>query len=852
MSTIRTLVTVADTGEILRVAHPFSFSQARDEMLDTLQFQIPFSTRKAPYEQWTPLFVTVSTLGEEEPNIKQYVYLIDRDTPTRVSAKPLLYKHTISAIEPTAYLDKLLSPTCSFLQPLDPFLTTYDLEDVLNRLLAIHEPLLATDILTIQLTNTLQNDPRFANKRAPEFVLERRTLREAINEALKSVSALCRASFTGTTFFIGADFLNDRNRPLPPIPEISSSSEVEVINYATNFVSNITNGVSNSEAVHAPMINEVLSTRPPQGTVIYDQTTAIFETSLPIYEIRSMQMCVFEIVPGTPDFYHQIYTTVKNRIVEKQEFDTLPFDLGGGLFVEPRYDDPPDQSNTFYYTSGSNVIQNVGVLYDIVFKRGVWETISRGIYQLFRDADPEKEYSYPGQRSNVHIYWIKLQYVPIIHSNVTVARTVLGASNVYSMVPTHQSETIIDVGKSSLAMRGKIDRSGLETRYQSFRIANTVNMPELGDYTEDGFIVTNVNTMVYKDYLHVFLTLSENFNRLSDFIGVDQRRREFEIPDTLNAVVRPVTVNEYLVLGFEGPTESKQNTFLKPIAIVTLLRSFNQGLARSPAMGAGRITFLPPNDPNLSFVRGAATLALYATFSIIFKMEGNFSAGRGLIVGEDQIGFRAIGNKYAEADGRLTAARFAIIDGKEVEPPPIPQQTDVPIVVVADSRLLPKSDTDNHFTTFGEIELAVDKDRGETLSFTYNLHIIPAVTLEKTIIVGNFFTNFNDLITDFINDNKDFYVWYSDSEIYHLSDVNFAKGVRLSSPTLRGVAIPGETFGFIEIIGTPLPPDAKSFAIATLNGELILGINDVTQDRIYVSLHRNRPGETYLTFTKIE
>ncbi len=115
-----------------------------------------------------------------------------------------------------------------------------------------------------------------------------------------------------------------------------------------------------------------------------------------------------------------------------------------------------------------------------------------------------------------------------------------------------------DIMKTGLNLLGMSVKTGVDTLVRTEKFSKSENRIKVGSlYYENGerYIATKVDECVFGDFVFSTIQYTKNFNKLSQFISLDQKKRFNEVDSSLTLRSEDV-YKEYLYFSFDEPTSS--------------------------------------------------------------------------------------------------------------------------------------------------------------------------------------------------------------------------------------------------------------------------------------------------------
>ena len=571
------------------VVNGFSILEKLDESLDVGVITLRGLSTATPYTMFDTIEILIG-------GTVIYSQRISGDNVTLISKNPLRYEHTLSLVEHTKILERFIISGKTFTQPTIAGSVRYYIYDVIDYLiktnpLETNANLNTTRLFTIPSSGDLYD--LLTTTVSPEFTFKDVTFREALNQVCGYIDGIPRLVrlFTGV-LELSIDFVNELNTLISSESYfIDKKIQQETTLYATELESEALNLVNDAE------ISESVEIFPSDGGYIslrkdtflqdgYDDN-AYIPTNKNIYSIPKL-ICRCDITSslvsvGTVYQDGFIDIDITPRLVEKKIYDTLVFD---GSVASTQY-----KTTTIYYTYRSKQIQH-GITYGLW---GISDVITNVIeytsfVQMLADGTIPSgtDISQISFTLNTHIddLLFQVHYVPINKTmRLSIDRQDLSDVNKKSTLLSNQQNRIVNLENFSNNMQGKINRIGNSELQLEHRVATIDDLYDIGDYTSDIYIITEKETIFYKDYVYAKYGLSKNYNMISKFIGVNTEIRQWEMGEN-NTLDRNLMYKEYIEIGVaQTGTGSNSSQMIQTDGVITFLETFKASSSYEPVRG---------------------------------------------------------------------------------------------------------------------------------------------------------------------------------------------------------------------------------------------------------------------------
>jgi uncharacterized repeat protein (TIGR02543 family) len=707
------------------------------------------------------------------------------------------YNHKVVLTEHTKILEKYFVTGKSFTQPIEdvgvnPY-TLYDVVEILRTTTKLEISGRETFNTPFIIPNSVKEELEVII--APEFNFKDVTLREALNEVLSYLDAIVRIDRNSNIII---EKFNEIKNQINFVTENYRKNQ-DISNYATMIASEVNNpvntdyGLNENNTEYYPGKNLWTSLRSEVlGQFNFD--TSFIPTHKPIYDVKNVFTSIVLVVQR-----EDLNTTVVTEVVNDTNF---PLNITDNVveratfnFLEDK--DPEDRAeitkrNSIVYDyakKGIFVGQTYGLFdVDTVFPFLLESSIHRQLKEsgiIEQDAveigvGSPGNFSYlyqgpNGEEISYVVNWLfngsmrdsisfkrwrglfRVEYVPIPPSiRYEVARDDTSEVFVESKIAVNQKMRIVDLERFTANMKGKINQLGTSELILSHKVKNISETFNIGDFTPDRFVITKKEVITQRDHYIVNYELSKNFNKISQFMGIDQEIRQYEIGESGRTIDRDLNYNEYIeVFADDSATLTPGTTTLQDVGVFldTLNNSFNAdkdlkyGLFTSPQVvdqSSGTSTKI--NLP-IYKISGGGAFGLYSDFETNVGASNRLETGDGSFLGFEDNRRYVFPVPYANQIGRFDTMFISYYNdvladetgSNSIEAITNEQE------VASDIPLFRKQEG----TPIIEGEFFVKKDNRERIKFTLLYHLISRDINE--VVIGEKIYTHNSLFIDEAN-----------------------------------------------------------------------------------------------------
>ena len=777
-------VDISNTCEV-----DLSFVEKLDMELDEAFVVLGHTKRKDPYNMF-------SIIDIFQDNTLLFSGRISQDNVELSSFSDEIYNHRITLVEHTKILEKFIITGKSFTQPLpetneSPY-TLLDVIQILQKTTPLEVVGLEDFVQPFKIPQ--ETEDLLDGIISPEFNFKDVNLREALNEVFFYLNGIARVDRTGDVYI---ERFNDLKNEIEIVTE-NYKKDQNIANYSTMMSSDMLNSV-NTEVGFAEYNAEWypgrdLWTTPRSDTLTqFNFESAFIPTPKPIYQIENVFTNVE--VTATEDA-----TAAGGTITTLIDTDDYTVDLKRSIEEKAIYDSLGDEfttnflestkRNTIYYRYGSKNIFIGGTfgLFDVslAYRRAVEKAV---VLQLFDEGVLPQEYidflqSEPDPNNppdviyNVTVNFkesndpfkrwqelFRVKYTPITPSiRYEVARDDVSEVFIDTKSIANQKLRIVDLERFTNNMKGRVNQLGSSELILSHKVDDITKSYNIGDFTPERFVITKKEVIVQRDHYIINYELNKNFNKMSQFMGIDQEIRQFEVGESGRTIDRDLNYNEYIEIYSVNDntvnTDNNTQTLVNPDII---LNSFNQSypgqlftkyaIMKSPELvdedTLEQIEVLMP----IYKVSGGNAFGFYMDF------DTNTSGGDQLVEGDNDgwFNFESLRRynlpfKYTNKIGRLDTINLRLFRQGFLE------GTFEDEVDFGNQLPVFSKDSSSYFVDV-EGDFYVKKDNRERLKFTLLYHLLPKTVGD--VVIGQKLATHNPYFLE-ENINLNLRLWTSD------------------------------------------------------------------------------------------
>lgn len=476
--------------------------------------------------------------------------------------------------------------------------------------------------------------------------------------------------------------------------------------------------------------------RTEEGSVRIGDNDSFISTEFPIEKI--VKVIFVEVQEGDNGALNVTEKDITDKVVESTYYNTLS--SYSGTLCKAQY---------IYYTQGQPNIKGLffkastlvsGTGFDKYAIQNVIGTTSDLIYKdlLF-----------------------KVTYIPICNIRASVPRP--DGKGGRASFPLNQSESRTDANRIGRKMYATAVQLTSNSPQKTYIVPPGGTLPTVGKRFDKDNYISQMAVQHFPTYTKCTISISENYNRLSDYVAVPQAVRQYEI-DINNVQERHVLYKDWCVIGFSEPQRESvvnQCCIDKKKRQALIVDPFAGTTADMRAKAAVAITYSAPELQHgisrLDKPAGAIASCLFPVIAIglgnsllfSFRYSDNFSAGSKAVYSPGIVG-QANEQQYvtySDRYGNAELLEFGLVFGggttEDVEVGrALPEKIAAAQVMGSNFAWSGGSEKDNSWFSGMQQKVHLYKDSRETIIVEYQL----LFGSEDGVIIGVDYCETNPLV----------------------------------------------------------------------------------------------------------
>ena len=393
-------------------------------------------------------------------------------------------------------------------------------------------------------------------------------------------------------------------------PYVSAGFSTDINEYCTGLDTSSDNLINQLDwaqgVIVEPFYDGAITMRSENTTMrLQEDNSTIIPTVYPIYQTGGRYKIYVKSIPSVGSGEWDI----SPYIFEKADYDNLSSYAGTYPFVK---------AYALYYTQGEKNIKGA------FFKseHAVSSIFSKyALLNIIRAVTGRSDLDLtPKQLMEVSF---QVEYLPVYGARVQTSKSVI-IGGIPRNLAYNQSANIVEARYYGENLKGVVARLGNVSMTYTYHLAFLSDIPKAGMLYDENYYISAVSVEILPTYIKCTVALSKDFNRLSQYVGINTEKRMWEVSEK-QAFKRDSVLREYLKISQTDNTSDNGVFFTSPNIVNQYLFG---GLSPVSAVSVYRWK----KDGNLAN-RNNITLPVIASslgnaMQFTFAFRDNYSAGQ--------------------------------------------------------------------------------------------------------------------------------------------------------------------------------------------------------------------------------
>lgn len=458
---------------------------------------------------------------------------------------------------------------------------------------------------------------------SPEFSFTNCTLWDALSQVGGFIHAIPRlvprSKDDDTHYNVTFDKLggSDIAPNMPPL--IYQDMTLDINEYCGTIASpaqNLCNTEDDTNGAITELGNDYITVRAEEGAIEINGDNVIIRTSMPIQKLVKLE-CGF--IPGYENGGKAV-GDITAYTYEDAEYSVLSSYWGSAY--------PYSKAWALRWKQGGNVIDGLSFKQEgnTSASTAFGKTAIVNIIEAKTGVEVSLTDATQGQWYRQLAF--KVTYVPIVTARVEAIKP-YDTNKTNNTLVYNQGANVAETSFYGEKMRGAIARLGQAVEQRTYDIKTWNGLPKVGQLLDGKYIAT-IDAQYDITRIRISLTLTKDFNQLSQFVGLNSNYRLYDISEK-QSVERHIHYFDKIVLGHAKNENASPMTIIKAVADM-LRRTFHPyGMTDTPIKKVSVARVLPFSNgtamEDRSVVLPVAAFPFGTSLCFSFSFFDNYGAG---------------------------------------------------------------------------------------------------------------------------------------------------------------------------------------------------------------------------------
>lgn len=417
-------------------------------------------------------------------------------------------------------------------------------------------------------------------------------------------------------FYGGKEYSNIKN-----LPYVSATLGTSVNEYCTGLDSSVNNLINQLDwavgVITEPFIGGGKSLRSETITVrLGEDNNTVISTQFPIYQIKDLT-CTKINDNGT---IRNGRWGITPYVFENADYNNLSSYKGAY---------PNSKSYGIYYTQGEKNIKG------LFFKPSTASNIEQAItrYTIVNILKTVTGFTLNTQQDVKQYYEFSFEvtYLPLYSTRVKTNKALV-LNGMPRTLAYNQSASIVEARYYGENLKGAVARMGNVEKTYTYNLGFLSDIPKVGTLFDDNYYISTVSTEFLPTYIKCTIGLSKDFNRLSQYVGINSNKRMYEISEK-QAYERDRIQQNFLLISKDKQDSDSGilRDSLKDLTARLFLNKLSQFDTITKPVSAVQFDVYGKNKKILkdySIILPVVSTALGNSMIFCYRFDDNYSAGQ--------------------------------------------------------------------------------------------------------------------------------------------------------------------------------------------------------------------------------
>lgn len=599
----------------------------------------------------------------------------------------------------------------------------YTISEVIRRILEVGVVRQKSEPIRYKIKQEILE--KYENVRAPEFHITRNTLFEALLQVGHYVHAIPRLlwneednAFNLITF----DELGGDEEWKPSECDILTGKRctLNAEEYYGAFDSVVSNMINTTNEAEASVQDLLKTTRTEEGSWLIENDTATITTDFPIYQVLELKAKSF-VNGWEVDLTPYLYEAAEYQTLSS--FDTL---YPSSKCYALTYKQGDCKINGLSFIRKSSITE-MSPARDAALTNILYEKIG-----ISKDKiGPYRDIAF------------SVKYIPIVSARIVQKKAYKGNYDLNNTLIYNQQENTLESTLYGEHVKGVLAMIGNELEFLKYKVFDFNNWPKCGQKIDGKYIFDIRRNILSNDSIEFNMILTENFNKLNGYYGVQSNFRLFDVSEK-QSINREINYGNNILLS----TQNKQRTNNFPLKNVGIMVKDTllgfKGTNNLCVIAQGFSNILNENGTKEVGVeiqnpikKGLITGSMGNSIFFNYKYADNYSAGEKAEIYEQNKEYKYSQKlvPYGDVYGELYYLKLHILKNKD--------SANLDEAKNAPECEYDFANTNNVVFDYATDPLVIRKDSRECLNVTTQINFVAE---DKEIVIGRLLCLRNSLV----------------------------------------------------------------------------------------------------------
>jgi hypothetical protein len=225
----------------------------------------------------------------------------------------------------------------------------------------------------------------------------------------------------------------------------------------------------------------------------------------------------------------------------------------------------------------------------------------------------------------------RVTYLPIYSERIRTNKQTI-VSGIPRTLAYNQGANLIETRYYGENLKGVIARLGNVEKTYTYNVAFLSDIPKVGTLFDDNYYISAVATEILPSYIRVTISLSKDFNRLSQYVGISSEKRMWEISER-QAFNRDTVISNTIVVSEKADYEfPNSNSIFSPDFVSGIAKALFGILPNTGFVSVANVYRYRKDEEligkNIPISLPVLSIAMGNSMLFTIRFEDSYSAGQ--------------------------------------------------------------------------------------------------------------------------------------------------------------------------------------------------------------------------------